>query len=650
MRVALSGAPAAAGRPDGGGSPVSDARTWSAALLVLASLLPLGALGQAGGAGVDYKLVIDCPETYASTGGALGITCPVRAVDEQDMMGDPSVAVDPLDPANLILASLHGGVHDGGAAGVGGSTCDPGPTAKSRCGQVFTTFTSTDHGASWVDNPFTPPSEVGGSAYGEHPQVTIDPYGHVYVGSLYAMPAGSGRFDYVIAAQKFASLDTIDNEQDGEYHTQYLDPVFKGNAIRQMWFLFNPATDNMTIVWTETPQVPGQEEAADQPDCILPPPAPCIPPPAGKAAASKAAAAPANDTHTGPGVLGVVWSTSSTKSPYHYQKEEDAIGPCSRGTNPVLSEGWLYVGCVADPAQGEFRWHPQTAPGTVEMFRMDPNGGEPQYIGAAPLNGGTPKLGVRSDGRLALVSAQAADGQLALDAVFGQYDPGLGRVAWGSVAHHGSKVAKVDPAIRIAEANVQDVIYREHSGVLHMILKTRIQASGLGVASATATIAPHILKSIVAVDEDYGVVAVMPLPIGSVQNRTSDATLMQAPEMAYNDLSDDFLQLPLQDSYAYTDANGVETVLGPAYAREFFAVGDYGQVIFAELIEITNLRGPAAVPVNAPPPPVPAAASSLSPSAVLIPAVGLSVTGLMAAAFLVNRRKDPAAALAKQTK
>lgn len=629
-----------------------DVRAWSAALLVVATALPLGAVGQAGGTGVDYKLIVDCPETYASTGGSLGITCPVRAVDEQDMMGDPSIAVDPLDPANLILASLHGGVHDGGAAGVGSSSCDAGPTPKSRCGQVFTTFTSTDHGASWIDNPFTPPSDVGSDAYGEHPQVTIDPYGHVYVGSLYAVPKGNGLYDYVIAAQKFASLDTIDNEQDGAYHTQYLDPVYKGNAIRQMWFLFNPATDNMTIVWTETPQGPGTDAAAQPPDCVLPPPAPCIPPPSARPAkALPGKAAAANQTVSkGPGTIGVVWSTSSTKSPYHYQDQGDAIGPCSRSTNPVLSEGWLYVGCVVDPAQGEFRWHKDAAPGTVEMFRMDPNGGTPQYIGPSPLNGGMPKLGVRSDGRLALVSAQAPDGVLALDAVFGQYNPKSGLVEWGSVAHHGARLAPVDPAIRIAEANVQDVIYREHSGVLHLILKTRVQAAGLGVTSAATAVAPHIQKAIVAIDEKYGLVGTLPLPVGSLQNRSSDATLMQAPEMAYDDLSDDFLQLPLQDSYTYTDKNGVDTVLGPAYAREFFAVGDYGQVMFAELIEVTSLRGPAAVPVNAPPPPVPAAASSISPSAVLVPAVGLSVTGLMAAAFLANRRKDPAAALAKNKK
>lgn len=622
----------------------------STALLALVSfvalLLPLTATGQdPGGAGVQYTLVIDCPETFQVAGQ---VDCPVRAVDSEDMMGDPSVAVDPFDPANLIVASLHGGVYGGGGAGTTGALdcTEPGPTPKSRCGQVFTTFTSTDHGAYWVDNPFYPPEDVGQDAYGQHPQVTIDPYGHVYVGSLYAMPK-SGGWDYVIASQKFASLDTIDQEQDGEYHTQYLDPVHLGNQISQMWFLFNPVTDNMTIVWNEQIPAVALNQTQAQEECVpLPPPAPCIPPPAGAARPQPAAQAAAKGGAKS--VIGVVWSTSSTKSPYHYQKEEWAIGPCLTSTNPVLSEGWLYVGCVTNPAEGQFPWNPTGAPGTVEMFRMESSGGEPQYIGSSPMVGGAPKLGVRSDGRLALVNALSVDGQLSLDVAFGTYDGGSGRVKWGNLDHHGSAVTKVDPAIRIVAANVQDVIYREHSGVLHLLLKERIQPSGLGLGALQATVSPHIQKSIVAIHEEHGMLAKLPLDIGNIVNRT-DATLLQAPEAAYDDLSDDFLQLPLQDEYRYTDPAQVEHVLGPAYAREFFAVGDYGTVIFAEVVEITNLRGPAALP-QPPPPPVPAAASSSATTSVLVPAAGITVTALIAASFFVNRRKDPNAAFAKHRK
>ncbi|MFO1533665.1 MAG: hypothetical protein ABR562_08260 [Thermoplasmatota archaeon] len=239
---------------------------------------------------VRYELHIACPAangfTFSTDTSVYG--CPVRAVDQDDMMGDPSLAVDPLEPKNLIIGSLHGGVSGGGSAGVStgsSASCDPGPSQKSRCGQIFTTFTSQDAGAYWTDNPYFPPKGVEG-AYGEHPQVTIDPYGHVFVGSLYAVPTGNA-FRFVIGAQKFDSLGTINDQQSngrtgGTYNLDYIDPVYKGGAIGQFWFLFNPVTDNMTMVWYETPGKLNNLTAPPAPNCIVGPPAPCIPPPAAK--------------------------------------------------------------------------------------------------------------------------------------------------------------------------------------------------------------------------------------------------------------------------------------------------------------------------------------------------------------------------------
>lgn len=643
------------------------------AVVALLVPVPLGVMGQA--TGVEYRLVIDCPETYLQVGQV--VPCPVRATDEQDMMGDPSVAVDPLQPENLIIASLHGGVHDGGVAGLEAS-CEPGPTAKSRCGQVFTTFTSTDHGASWYDNPFVPPEDVG-YAYGEHPAVTIDPYGHVFVGSLYAIPDGGTRFTYVVAAQKFGSLETINEEQDGEYHVEYIDPVYEGNAIGQTWFLFNPKTDNMTMVWNEqvTPRssapndggVAGRQSRESRAS-LSPVAAPLSPRDTANPSApvtadsgldsALAQVAPEPDAPRGadrapgkPGdaaapagprsVIGVVWTTASNNESYHYQPIEWAIGPCLTSTNPVLSEGYLYIGCVARTDEGVFPWNPETVQGTVELFRMHPDGGQPQYLGNSPVVGGAPKLGVRSDGRLALVSADAPNGVLSLTAAFGKYNPDSQRIEWGKATNYGAKLEKVDPALRVTGVNVQDMIYREYSGVLHILLKQTIEPVGIGLGAVQATAAPHIRKSIVAIDEDYGILAKMDLDVGNLLNRT-DPVLLNAPEAAYNDLSDDFLQLPI-GPFQY---NGEE--LGPFYQREFFVVGDYGTVIFAEVIELTTLRGPGIVPAAGPPPPIPAPATSLAVSAVLLPAAGVTVTALIAAAFIVNRRKDPAAAIAKQKK
>jgi len=697
--------------------------------LLLASASP-AVSGQAGGTGVHYGLVIACPGSNGVSVSTQNspIGCPVRLVDGQDEMGDPSLAVDPFQPQNLIVASLHG------TSGINGA-----PDARARFGQEFTTFTSTDAGQNWADNPFTPPNKIGAGAFGITPAITIDPYGHVFVGSLYAVPNGGNssvpNFSSVIAAQKFASLRTINSQQNGAYHATYLDSVYKSNAIRKMWFLFDPATENMTLVWHEHPRTladqpcltdtahttVGQyyavlgavgstarlyEESNNLPDLQTYETCPSNPDQvvtgiAGAAAANvpavaKSQSGPAptslpagltlpavasmsgNSTNTtssthGPGsnstspthtpshpygdqqrsqlppphsVIGIAWTGASLNTSYHRQDVRWAIGPCSDSTNPVLSDGFLYIGCVADPSEAPFPWHNTTVKGTVELFRMAPSGGKPVYLGASPVVGGSPKLGVRSDGRLALISTNATkDGALELSAAFGHYTNRTGAggsITWTSVDHYGDKITRINPAERVVAANVQDLIYREHSGVLHFILKEHIQPVGLGVASTQAQLAPHIRKSLVALDEHYGVLWNHGLDIGNLVNRSSDPTLMQQDEVAYDDLSDDFLQLPIQN-YTWDGKD-----LGPAYQREFFAVGDYGQVQFAEVIEITDLLGPAAArPFGNPVPlPAPAAAST----SVLVPAAGISVSTLMAGAFVAHRKKSPAAILAKLKK
>jgi len=588
--------------------------------------------------GVEYSLVIACPGVQDYAG--YSTSCPIRAVDSEDAMGDPSIAVDPDRPENLIIASLHG------------SGDSNGPAAKSRSGQAFTTFTSTNHGASWWDNPFTPPDEIGFDAYGEHPAVTIDPYGHVFVGSLYAVPAGGDRYDSVIAAQKFRSLDTINSEQDGSFNADYLGPVHAGNRIRQMWFLFNPITDNMTMVWTEqttawSGEAEGGERVGESLEAVLPRPRGEADVPAsdgahrtgpiaswnggaarGRPTAAADQAAAADEPRS---VIGVVWTGADLNTSYEYQPGEEAIGPCETSTNPVLSEGLLYIGCkVAD--EGTFRWNPGTRPGTVEMFRMDPDGGTPEYIGASPVVGGKPKLGVRSDGRMALLTADVEDGKLRLDGAYGQYDPATGRVAWGAVQHYGGDVESQDgPELR--DANVQDMIYREYSGVLHLVLKQVLgPASG---PALTARLEPTLDKAVVAIDEKHGFLAELDLDVGAPLNRSQDPVLLSQSDAVFNDISDDFLELP-PGPFEYQGKS-----LGASYQREFIAVADYGIVLFAEVIERTNLRGPAPPGLpDPPPPPNPAPAPAATPAAAT--AGALTTAALLAGSVAIAKRKHTA--------
>lgn len=741
-------------------------------ILAFAALLLLGAVPVEVGAqpaGVTYELILHCggavplgqPATPVTNGGG---NCPIRAVDGDDLMGDPSLAVDPLQPENLIMGSLHGCVKDATCA-LGGSCAGETPSPRARCNQVFTTFTSQNQGANWLDSPFYPPEDIGDDAFGIHPQVTIDPYGQVYVGSLYAIPSGSdgngtATYDYVIGAQKFESIDTIGEEQSssqGSYNAEYITPIQEANQINQMWFLFNPITDNMTLVWHESvfvPPVPPcdtdsaylvdasgnyvkvdavaqqvsvYQESNGVPDLQTPltcplnpdeelvgtldaaPGAPVVsvqvpaatpaplptaaptpapsPAPAGavrqsinapspdvalavvpaaaahaegsalaptsiltagaaasaspsRASPSAATAQPSDaDAPTPRGAIGVVWTSSDSDTPYYYQDEDDVIAPCSGSTNPVLSFGWLYVGCVVDTSQGEFRWAPEVANGTVQLFRMHPDGGEPEYMGQAPEMVGPPKLGVRSDGRIALVAGGSSpEGALRFSAAFGRYDPLEASIVWTKQLALGQDIRPLDPQVPVVRANIQDMVYREQSGALHVILKTTVNINGgANDVLEGLGLAPHIQKTILAIDEDFGLLATLPLVIGDPQQRNSDATIASAPEGAFQDLSDDFLLLPAAP-YTY---NGQD--LGDLYQREFFAIADYGTVLFAEVMEITTLR---ATPLGVPPPP-PAPVAAPATTNLIAPVAGLAGATATLGTLVAHRRKNPLAAFTK---
>ena len=568
---------------------------------LLAAILPATPVEAQGE--VEYELIVDCPgRTNLNAGANTGPRpCPVQAVDGQDMMGSPSIGVDIRNPNKLVMASLHGMDGDG-------------PSRRSRSGGVFTTFSSTTHGASWNDRPFGPPREVSG-AFGEHPQAVNDPYGHVYIGSLYARPTTSARgpnaqYDYVIGAQKFENLDSvIRNQIAGTYNVQFLDPFIEDNAITQYWYIFDPRVDLMLVVWHEKPQGKAQPNAT---------------PP----------------KH----VIGYTWTTMAMKSKYIYTPNEYLIGPCASSTNPVWSEGWIYVGCTVDLALGAFPWNPKAHNGGVELFRFKPDDEAPQYLGSSPVIGGSPKLGVRSDGRLALFSTQPDKaGKNQLVGTFGKYKGGM--IDWNELINYSPKIPRVRVDERILESAIQDLEYREYSGAVHLILKERVTYTSLVSADQplAAVAAPQFRKTIVAIDERHGWLANYNFDIGNLDNRT-DPVLAAGDELLYDDLSDDIVQLPPRN-YTYKGKP-----LGELYSREFVAIGDYGIVQFAEIIEITDLRPPGVPPVGGVAVALAAPSLALTPSAVLLPLAGTSFAGLLAFALLANRRKNPLAAYSKGEK
>ncbi|HET6397977.1 MAG TPA: hypothetical protein VFH47_00305, partial [Candidatus Thermoplasmatota archaeon] len=183
--------------------------------------------------------------------------------------------------------------------------------------------------------------------------------------------------------------------------------------------------------------------------------------------------------------------------------------------------------------------------------------------------------------------------------------------------------------------------YREYSGVVHLILRETVEPSGIGTAALQQALGPKVRKSIVAIDENHGFLKELKLDIGNPLNRT-DPALLDVPEEAFEDLSDDFLQLP-PAAFSFQGRS-----LGDTYQREFFAVGDYGIIQFAELIEVTTLRFAPAALAPTVVPAVPAAATATATA--FAPVFAGVLAGVLALAMFANRRKNPAAALAKMKK
>lgn len=608
--------------------------------------------GGAAAGDVGYDLILGCPEPEAAEPD--GPACSSRIEDELDILGSPSIVVDPRNARHLILASLHGSDADGPSErsrasrslseprqtrspcldpNRGGLPCEP----KFPRGP-FTTFVSKDGGASWSDTPHGPPRHVARDATGEHPQVAMHSWGNVYVGSLYASPDKGSRA-YTIVAQKFGSAEEIPLAQDGNYYTHYLRPIFEGNIIDQFWFVHDAFNLRTTIVWSEhvpaRPVPSGRTSIVDE-NAPVPP--------------SEFAAEAATGAAKGRSVIGMAWTTTMLKTGYTYIPAKSVVGPCAKTTNPVFSEGFIYVGCVLDPAGGEYPWGPVPEEGRIDLFRFDSLTYEAQFLGPAPVKGGNPRLALRSDGRLALVLAGVTpQGETQLVGVWSKADKKNAGLDWGPVHRFSGEVSTPRPGFKVVEANVQDVVFREQSGALHLILKERLGPT----TAASASLIPDLVeaesdsrytKSLVALHDEHGVLARVRLDIGNPTNRKfvpgvdSD---QQNPHGVFNDLADDILQLP-PAPYRYKSID-----LGSNYQREFLAVGDYGTILFAELTEITNVRVPGTPSPPAPAVPLIALAGSAQLSLVLSAVGGGALAGLMTLRLALNRSKNTAAVVSK---
>lgn len=610
---------------------------YAAFVLAFVLISPLGA-SQTLPSNMKYELILDCPERRLGLqsvvpqggGGPVplpkphnDLKCPVLAEDEDDIMGSPSIAVDWRNPVNLVLASLHG-------------TDVKGPTDLSRGRQPFTSFFSHDHGGRWNDRPYYPPEMCGlirgngfngspGQSLGEHPQAAVDYYGHVYIGSLYSTPRSTAPngFNYTMILQKFESLQRLNSSQGrgqggvGDYNAQCVHTYSENNVIDQFWFVFDNKTQISTVVWNE--RVP----------------------------------TPASPLHPEPlpesrSVIGMAWSRPHPDDEWRYYPKQNLTGPCISSTNPVLSEGWIYVGCVVNATSTPYKWKKNPDHGQIDIVRYNVLNQTPEYLGRAPITGGYPKLGVRSDGRISLFSIDVTStGEIRLVGAFGQANAALKTMTWRPPRQFGHQILNLTPADKPIEAKIQDIMYREISGVVHLVVKLRFQDRGLTIDNPLSFSDARYSKHLIAIDEKYGFLKRLDFDVGNPNNRTQfrGGTEIEKPEAVFNDLSDDLVQLP--PGSCKPPCKYKEVALGPDYQREFAAFGDYGIIQFVEVIEITNIRLPGAAPSGVGAPALASPTIALSATGIIVTSVGLAVVGLLALKFALNRSASYNVAITK---
>jgi hypothetical protein len=543
-------------------------------------------------AGVSYELKVVCPQRGDGV-PTNELVCPIRAQDfPQYLLGSPSIGLDPNEPEHVILHMLHGSEGDG-------------PTIRSRRGTPFTSFVSSDFGGSWHDRYYPGPGDLR-DALGEHPEATVDEFGTFYIGSLYAQKdeAAPGGYRWQIVAQKFKDVFEAAARQNGAYNAQFVDPVTPDGAIRQFWYAYDPIQKIMSMVWDEQP---GESFA----------------------------------TGDGAGRIAMTWTTPKTSDPYYYVDESQLVSPCVRTSNPVLWKGHVYIVCMLHPTALPFKWGGNRVEGRMDLFRLDPKLGNPINLGTLPVAGGLPKLAVAEDGGLTLLTVNVdPDAGLQFAAAFGELRD-EGKVAvWKPPLNLGQAVAPPTLGRKPVDANIQALVLKAQSDVVHFVLKQRFENLGLNINDPGSYSKPIYDKHLFALHADYGILASINLDVGNAVNRTAfNPTPVHAGgDLVFDDLADDLLLLP-PGPFSFEGK-----ALGDDYQREFIAVGDYGVAQFAEIIEITELRA-AGAPALAYVPPIVAPATAAAGIGVAV--AGAALAGLLALKLALNRKSTTTASVAR---
>ena len=360
----------------------------------------------ASGAAPDRNLVLECPPVDGSVVfGANSDTviersgCPFRIIDGADLLGAPGLAVDHNDPNRMAFFALHGCATD---QGPNPWSRTAGGCAQSSSGQTHTTFTSTNEGRVWADQPH------GTAGFGEQAHGVIDREGRVYVTHLFSNPIGADDdgervFDYQIHLYK------PQNFEDIQYYSKEIPNRAPGNTIEHVsmslvtpWSRVETLEQyNTTLNGTEAPSeeqdvgnatIPAEQEDSSD-DLVM--------------VTWHERAYDHTTSPTGKSSwVGAAWTDTTSRNEWHVLPDEQLVGPCRHASNGEAWNGRVYVACAVDAGYTGRRG---ARIGDVDIWAIDPSGddgrGTKHFISQATgIADGELKMDMNRHGMMALTS------------------------------------------------------------------------------------------------------------------------------------------------------------------------------------------------------------------------------------------------------
>lgn len=438
----------------------------------------------------SYRLNFTCPSSLLAT---QFFPCPNRIVDTDDLLGNPSLAVDPLFPEHMAFASLHG-------------TAANGPSNLSRGRQPHTVHTTTLAGADWRDQPYGEPNPPGGRnrmVVGEDTAAIMDSVGNLYVASLYAWRDrndDNGTWAYSIAQWKFDSTADI---LTYAFPNAVFDNRAPGTVISRPYLLELPEVRKILLLWQENAPVGVNVTVA------------------GRAMS---------------GWLGGATTLADAVSPWSKLDDKFAIGPCANLTNPVAYRAKVYVGCEA---AGGFTAMAGVAPGDVVLHELDTEKGLVRVVSKTPIRGDA-RLAVDEGGRLALVAVKVTS-PVSVKAQVTTSNLGEG---WTRPYEFGDQLHNASLGVKTARVNA--LLYRGQSNVLHMVyLEENARLEG-----QPRTVGWR--KALVAVDPIGTVLVNKDLKI-SDKGEVFGSRRSRSNEAPYGDTRDTLLKVGEREFIAFND-------------------------------------------------------------------------------------------------